>query len=162
MINKMKDPIIIWRGETNIVMTFPILKDENSINDLITKRFIQQNIPYKLVEREDLPKFPSEFYDAVNLKVGFEKSNNLQDLLEINYELAKEIQKNKWREARAQILAKLDIEFVRALETSNVTLIRQITEQKNILRDITNTPLPDDLEDIKNTWPEILGPKPSI
>jgi hypothetical protein len=155
----MKDPIIISRGEENIIISVLALKDEESIKSFIDTFFTPTNKPYKVIESSELPEFPAEFYDAVNLKEGFQNQSNIK--LEINYEKAKEIQKDKWREARISILEQLDVEFIRAMETSNIQKVQEITTKKQQLRDVTNISLPDDFESIINTWPEILGPNPN-
>lgn len=70
---------------------------------------------------------------------------------------AKEIQKDRFRFARKPILEKLDIEFMKALESGNTQKVQEIATKKQELRDVTNIPLPDDIEGIKNTWPSILN-----
>lgn len=79
-------------------------------------------------------------------------------MITVNVDKAKEIWKNKLREARNPILQKLDVEYIRAQETNaNVDIIIQ---KKQELRDITthqdllNASTP---EEIKAFWPEILN-----
>lgn len=74
----------------------------------------------------------------------------------IDYETAKELQRNKWRQARKSILEKLDVEFMRALENGDVLSQKEIVAKKQELRDITKTPMVDDLNSILLTWPNIL------
>lgn len=76
--------------------------------------------------------------------------------IKLNIEKAKEVQRNKWRQARKPILEKLDLEFMRALETGDIIKQKQIVEKKQALRDITKIPLSENLEDIKMAWPNIL------
>jgi hypothetical protein len=49
---------------------------------------------------------------------------------------------------------------MRAVESGNTELQQEIAAKKQALRDVTKTELPDTLEGIKNTWPEILGENP--
>jgi hypothetical protein len=76
----------------------------------------------------------------------------------VNPDKAKAIWKNKWREARKPILASLDIEFMKAVETGNSEKQSEIASQKQALRDVTqaeivgNTP-----EEIKAVWPSVLN-----
>lgn len=55
----------------------------------------------------------------------------------INLTKAKDIAKNNLRAERAPVLAALDVEFQRAIESSNTTQQAAIAEQKNVLRNIT-------------------------
>jgi hypothetical protein len=78
----------------------------------------------------------------------------------IDIESAQEIQRDKWRLARAPLLAKLDIDFMRAVETHDTDEQDRIAGEKQALRDVTETVLPSDPAGIKSAWPEILGPRP--
>jgi len=70
----------------------------------------------------------------------------------------KEVQLNLWREFRKPLLEKLDIAFTKALETNDTTAMQEVSANKQALRDVTKTPLPDDLDGIKSTFPSILNP----
>lgn len=75
----------------------------------------------------------------------------------INPDKARAIWKNKWREARNPILAFLDIEFMRALESGNILRQSEISAKKQALRDVTLTPINGDTpEEIKSVWPDVL------
>ena len=80
-------------------------------------------------------------------------------MITINLDKAKEIQKNRWRDARKPILEKLDTEFMRAVETNDTTKQQQIVTQKQTLRDVTTTDLSSVTtpEELKNVWPDILS-----
>lgn len=73
---------------------------------------------------------------------------------------AREIQKEKMRAARGPLLASLDVDFMRALESGDTALQEEIKAKKQALRDATNTP---DLnrartpEQLKTVWPEVLN-----
>ena len=89
-------------------------------------------------------------------------------MIKINVDKAKEIQKNKLREARKPLLEKLDVDFVRALELGGDTA--SIGVQKQALRDVTNivteaeiigTTVEEVTTELKAIWnEELLGPKP--
>jgi hypothetical protein len=89
-------------------------------------------------------------------------------MIKINVDKAKEIQKNKLREARKPLLEKLDVDFVRALELGGDTA--SIAAQKQALRDVTNivteaeitgTTVDEVTTELKAIWnEELLGPKP--
>jgi hypothetical protein len=76
----------------------------------------------------------------------------------VNLDKAKAIWKDKWREARKPLLASLDIEFMKAVETADTEKQAEIAAQKQALRDVTkieiagNTP-----EEIKAVWPSVLN-----
>jgi len=76
----------------------------------------------------------------------------------INPDKAKAIWKNKWREARKPILASLDIEFMRAVESGDASKQSEISAKKQELRDVTLLPIPGTTpEEIKSVWPEVLN-----
>jgi hypothetical protein len=76
----------------------------------------------------------------------------------VNPDKAKAIWKDKWREARKPLLASLDIEFMKAVETADAEKQAEIASKKQALRDVTqieiigNTP-----EEIKSIWPSVLN-----
>jgi hypothetical protein len=76
--------------------------------------------------------------------------------LVIDVEAAKEIQRDVWRKMRKPKLDALDLEFMRAIEESDSARQAEITAEKNALRDVTETELPNDLAAIKTTIPTIL------
>lgn len=76
--------------------------------------------------------------------------------ISINTAKAQEIWKNRWRAARLAELERLDVEFMRALEAGDVATQERVKAQKQALRDVTKMPLPEDPEQIKAVWPEIL------
>ena len=55
----------------------------------------------------------------------------------INLTKAKEIAKDNLRAERAPVLAALDVQFMRAVESGNTELQTSIATQKQALRDIT-------------------------
>ena len=82
-------------------------------------------------------------------------------MITINLDKAREIHKDKMREARAPKLAALDVAFQRALETG--ADIKPIAAEKQALRDVTKDPAiaaASDVNALKAAWPEILGDSP--
>jgi hypothetical protein len=89
------------------------------------------------------------------------KINNMA--FSINMDKAKEIHLTKIRQARSGIFPKLDVDFMKALETGNTQTSTEIGSKKQQLRDITSMDLENvsDLDSLKNTWPtELLGDSP--
>jgi len=76
----------------------------------------------------------------------------------INPDKAKAIWKDKWREARKPLLASLDIEFMKAVESANTAKQAEIAAQKQALRDVTQTEIVGNTpEEIKSVWPSVLN-----
>lgn len=84
--------------------------------------------------------------------------------ISINLNKAREIHKNKIREARAPKLENLDLAFMRAVETSDTKERAAIAKKKQALRDATKQSAIEeatDVEDLILSWDEdLLGPSP--
>jgi hypothetical protein len=107
---------------------------------------IPSGVPWKVVNSLDID---NEFFNAYEF--------DIQNGSKVNIEKAKTIQLDKFRAARAPKLAKLDIDFMKAVEEGNEVKKAEIVAAKNALRDVTLTPLPNNLAGIKATWPAILN-----
>lgn len=81
-------------------------------------------------------------------------------MFNINLEKAKEIHKEKIREARKPILEDLDKDFIRSLEDGNDT--SAIVTKKKKLRDATKiSSRIKTIDKLKESWNEtLLGPSP--
>jgi len=75
----------------------------------------------------------------------------------INIEKAKDIWRDKWREARRPLLEQLDVQFMRSVEAQDTAEQARIAGLKQQLRDVTLTALPDSVDEIKQVWPAILN-----
>lgn len=72
---------------------------------------------------------------------------------------ARDIWRDKMREARAPQLSALDIQYQRALETHNTAEQTRIVAKKQVLRDVTAMPSIDEAttpEELKAIWPAFL------
>lgn len=121
-----------------------------SIADYANKHLNGEFHYLDITNKKDLPDF--YFLDAFKLE-NFEIS--------VDLDKAKEIQRNRFRAARTPILAKLDIEFMKAVEFGDSAKQAEIAGYKRSLRDVTDLPLPDDLTELKNFWPAVLGERPA-
>ncbi len=77
----------------------------------------------------------------------------------IDMPAAREIHRNKLREARRPLLAALDIEYQRADEAGDVMKKQQIAAQKRTLRDVPADPAIEAAqtpEELKAVWPVVL------
>lgn len=107
---------------------------------------IPSGVPWKVVNALDID---NEFFNAYEF--------DIQTGSKVNIEKAKAIQLDKFRAARALKLAKLDIDFMKAVEANDAAKKAEIAAAKQALRDVTLTPLPNNLAGIKATWPAILN-----
>jgi len=75
----------------------------------------------------------------------------------INIDKAKDIKRDQFRIARKPLLEALDVAFVRALEQGDAAAQASIAAQKQALRDVTDLPLPDDINELKAFVPPALS-----
>ena len=113
------------------------------VNDAI--KDVPEGVEYKIVDSVDID---SDYFNAYEF--------DAETGAKINIEKAKAIHLDKFRAARTPKLAKLDIDFMKAVEANDETKKAEIVAAKQALRDVTLTPLPDDLGGIKSTWPSVL------
>ena len=117
------------------------------VNDAI--KDVPAGVEYKIVDSVDID---NDYFNAYEFDAELGAK--------VNIEKAKAIHLDKFRAARTPLIEKLDIDFMRAVEAGNTVLQQEIAAKKQALRDVTKTDLPNTLEEIKATWPEILGTKP--
>jgi hypothetical protein len=134
--------IIIYQDQDGLAVIHPA--PGTTMEQLV--EYVPAGAPYAAMLLEDLPE-DRYFRDAWKLEAG---------QLAIDIEGAKEIQRNVWRKLRAPKLESLDLAFIRALEAGDAVAQADIAAQKTALRDVTETALPNDLEGIRNTVPQIL------
>jgi hypothetical protein len=79
-------------------------------------------------------------------------------MITIDINKAKEVWKDKIRQARTSVLAKLDIDFIKAQEQGNDTA--SIVAEKQTLRDLpSQVDTANSIEEIKAVWNNMLGDK---
>lgn len=85
-------------------------------------------------------------------------------MIVIDIEKAKTIFKSKIRLVRDPLLAKLDLEYMRATEESNTKRKKEIVDKKEQLRNLPNDPSIDTaktIEELSTLWnEELLGKRP--
>jgi len=134
--------VIIYPQENGeLAIVYPI--DRNNLEENVSK-FVPEKTPYSILDNLNIDSYFRSAYEYKNGEVF------------LNLEKAKDVQKNKWREARKKRFEKLDLQFMLALEKGDSELQKLISNKKQELRDVTNTFLSDDLEEIKITYPNIL------
>lgn len=133
--------VIIYPQENaKLAVIIPTGEVEDCIKD------VPQDTPYAIVD--SLEGVDNDYFDGFI----YEDGQAVADIAKV-----KNIHLNKFRAARAPKLASLDVQFMRAVEQGDSAKQAEIATAKQKLRDITKTPLPDTLEEIKATWPEILN-----
>jgi hypothetical protein len=125
--------------DNKLAVTVPCISLELAIAALST------NI-YKVVETIDIN---NDFFDAYE----FDQDNGAT----LNIEKAKDIKRNQFRQARKPLFEQLDVEYMRAVETSNATKKKTIAAKKQELRDVTAIELPDNVDELVEFWPDILN-----
>jgi len=120
-----------------------VVMPTGDVNDAI--KDVPEGVEYKIVESIDID---NDFFNAYEF--------DAETGAKVNIDKAKAIHLDKFRSARAPKLSKLDIDFMKAVEVGDEAKKAEIIAAKQALRDVTLTPLPDDLAGIKATWPEII------
>jgi hypothetical protein len=142
-------PFIIYpQSDGQVAVIFPA--DSSLSIEEIAAKDVPAGLPYKIVDSLDMD---NDYFNA------YDYSEDTG--AEVNIDRAKEVHLDKFRAARAPKLAALDVAFMRAVEQGDSAKQAEIAEAKQELRDITKTPLPDTLEEIKACWPSTLDPRPS-
>lgn len=125
--------------DNKLAVTVPCVSLELAIASLPTNT-------YKVVETLDIN---NDFFDAYE----FDQDKGAV----INIKKAKEIKRNKFRQARKPLLEQLDIDYMRAVETSNAAKKKDVVAKKQELRDVTSIELPDDVDELTKFWPDVLN-----
>lgn len=145
------EQVIAYKTPENTV-SIVVPTGELSIENVASKD-VPPNTPYKILNRSEVPQ-----------DRAFRNAWELNDTVEINLEKAKEIHKNNIRAARNPLLAELDIQFQRALESGSDT--SEIVAKKIALRDATidgKISLATTPEELKAAWnEELLGSSPYV
>lgn len=149
-----QERIIIWTRPDGTLVVTQILDPNVNIHDEIEKiQADQPDLTYKLTSTlADHMININPFYPALVLD-----ENN-----ELAYDMvkAREIFRQGLRIRREPVLAKLDIDYQRALENNDKVTQQAIIEKKNILRNCTNDPAIDaakDLNDLQRAIPTLLA-----
>jgi hypothetical protein len=133
-------------GRIGILIPSDEYMKSHSIYELVEKDL---NDTSDYIVKDSIDDIDLEYSDAYKL------SNNI---VSIDFNKFKEIHKDKWRAARKPLLEKLDVEFMRAVESADGARQAEIAAQKQALRDVTLTPIDGTTpEAIKAVWPAILN-----
>lgn len=134
-------PFIIYpQADNKLAVIIPTGDVADCIKD------VPADTPYAIVD--SLESVDNDYFD------GFVYSEG-EAVADIS--ACKEIHLDKFRAARAPKLAKLDVDYMKAIEVEDSVKASQIAIAKQELRDITKITLPDTLPEIKEVWPDILN-----
>jgi len=133
-------PFIIYpQADNKLAVIIPTGDYRDAIKD------VPEGVEYAVVD--DLGDLDDDYFDAFEY----------QDLgISCNISKAQLIHLDKFRKARKPLLESLDVQYMKALESNDSLKAEEIAVKKQELRDVTKTPLPDILEEIKAIWPSIL------
>ncbi len=139
LLDNMK--LIIYKNDDgNLTMLAPAYKEymnEQERNDYVI--YVKNKDIPKLIDGSPRPCWivEKEFLSDVKfLRNSWTLDDNGQ--LIFRRQIAEELKKNQFRFLRQNLLEKLDVEFMKALEVGNLSAIETIVIKKQILRDITN------------------------
>jgi len=133
-------PFIIYpQADNKLAVIIPTGDYKDAIKD------VPEGIEYAVVN--DLGNLDDEYFNA------FEYQNMS---IFCNIEKTKKIHLDKFRVARKPLLESLDVQYMKALESNDSVKAAEVATKKQELRDVTKTPLPDTLEEIKAVWPSVL------
>lgn len=121
--------IIYQNPETNhIAIVMPCIDDLNHIIETVLPKDSQQKpLPYLIVSSDAVPKRYMSSWELVDGKL-IQSRDKLW-----------EIKKNEWRQKREVFFKTLDVDYMKALETGDTEQLKNITAQKQALRDVTLT-----------------------
>lgn len=147
---------IIAITRTDGVSIMRLIDDQGDITDCVNRELAawHQNerskvVSWREIQEADIPTdrtFRGAWEDTGSITVDMPK--------------AREIHRNRLREARKPKLEALDREYLKADEAENLTLKIQIASQKQVLRDITSNPAIDNAPNpvaLKAFWPQELA-----
>jgi hypothetical protein len=133
-------PFIIYPQDGNkLAVIIPC----GDVNDAI--KDVPAETPYAIVD--SLEGIDNDYFDAFVYADG----KAVADIA-----ACKSIHLDKFRSARTPLLAKLDVDYMKAIEVEDSVAASAIAVAKQELRDVTKIPLPNTLLEIKATWPDIL------
>jgi len=123
-----------------VAVVIPTGDVNNAIKD------VPEGVEYKIVDSVDID---NDYFNAYEFDAELGAK--------VNIDKAKAIHLDKFRSARAPKLSALDVEYMKAVEGNDEANKAAVAADKQALRDVTLTLLPNDLAGIKATWPEILN-----
>jgi hypothetical protein len=146
----------------DVFVEVPALDEEGNPTDETATVIHQEEVPMSIEEiaAKDVPAgLPYKIVDSLDIDNDYFNAYDYSEEAgaEVNIDKAKDLHLDKFRAARTPLLAKLDIDYMRALEVEDSVKASAIAVAKQELRDVTKITLPDTLPEIKEVWPTILN-----
>lgn len=141
--------IVFDNGQGGVAVVYPVEGSGLTIEEVMEKD-VPKNVAKKIVEIDG--SLDRTFRGAWK----FSQVNGV----DVDMPKAREIWKNKLREARKPKLEALDVEAMRAVEDGDNAKTREVKQKKQALRDVTVDPrieAAQTYEELKAVWPEVLN-----
>lgn len=128
----METDVILFNDPINgyVSVVYPNMTCGLSFDEILTTT-VPSGVEYMILPKTMIPQ-NGILFDALTIKDG-------QFIIDTNQ--AEEIVKKIWREKRHSILLRYDLLFMRALEVGDTVKSQDIANKKQILRDVTQTPI---------------------
>jgi len=148
-------------SDESIIFDWIVEKDVPSYRSLMLSGESDEEAQIRLNIQNLDSKLPHRITNTDNLPVDRYFRNawtddNPTETVDVHVEKAQAIQKNKLRQLREPLLAKLDVEYQRADEAGDTTKKQEIAKLKQELRDVPDLEFPNELEELKNFVPDVL------
>jgi len=136
---------------TGVGILTPVTGTDGKALDDMIKETLQGKYGVRIIEHYEIPEVPLALLGALKMNVELK-------VVGVDLEKAKDIWRDEWRAARAPLLAKLDVDYIRALERVDSEEMFEVAAKKQALRDVTNTPINVfSAQDVVKVWPAILN-----
>lgn len=150
--------IIYQNSEGGCSVVIPAPDSRLTIEE-VAARSVPPGAPYKIVDDSMVPSDRAYRNAWVADVVGGKVNHDMPK--------ARELHRQKMRNARAPLMAALDVAYVRADEQgpAGTAAKAQIAAQKAVLRDCTQLPAIDaavTIDDLRVVWIPELGPNPNL
>ena len=152
----MKPKFIVYKAGINEIAW--ISPNEESL-EFILNRAVPSGSKYLFIN--DDTNVDYDFFKSYDFDWNLENGTETTPIL--NLDIAKQMYLKEIRIKRDKLFVNLDIDYMRALETGNQTLIQEIVTKKQQLRDLPNMDFSDVTTSVqlKAKWPsELLGNSP--
>lgn len=124
-------------------------KTDEEILQWIIAKDVPEGLKYRITDISNLPA-------GRTFRNAWHDNDPTTETVDIDIDKAQEIKLDEFRALRAPLLDDLDREYLRADESGDIAKKKEIAQEKQILRDITQITLPNDVEQLKEFLPEAL------
>jgi hypothetical protein len=128
----METDVILFNDPINgyVSVVYPNLTCGLSFDEILSTT-VPSGVEYMVLPKTMIPQ-NGILFDALTIKDGQFIIDTIR---------AEEIVKEGWRGKRQNILVRYDLLFIRALEMGDMVKTQDIANKKQILRDVTQTPI---------------------